>query len=119
MDLLTGPSSVTVYDATGHPVMEGTEEKKEKVWWYDRGTASVCNRIFGINDFSNPSFDPSQLQGALIRRTNGKGFVAEMSSALNFTKGVPSLCRRDSKGKPLDMTAYWKVNSINARTKKN
>ena len=30
MDLLTGPSSVTVYDATGHAVMEGTEEKKEK-----------------------------------------------------------------------------------------
>lgn len=118
MDLLTGPSSVTVYDATGHAVMEGTEEKKEKVWWYDRGTASVCKRIFGINDFSNPSFDPSELQGALIRRSNGKGFVAEMSSALNYTKGVPSLCRRDSKGKPLDMTAYWKVNSINARTKK-
>ena len=100
------------------PVMEGTEEKKEKVWWYDRGTASVCKRIFGINDFSNPSFDPSQLQGALIRRSNGKGFVAEMSSALNFTKSVPSLCRRDNNGKPLDMTAYWKINSINARTKK-
>ena len=118
MDLLTGPSSVTVYDATGRPIMEGTEEKKEKVWWYDRGTASVCNRIFTSSDFSNSSFDPSQLQGALIRRTNGKGFVAEMSSALNYTKGVPSLSRRDSKGKPLDMTAYWKVNSINARTKK-
>ncbi len=81
MDLLTGPSSVTVYDATGRPIMEGTEEKKEKVWWYDRGTASVCSRIFSISDFSNSSFDPSQLQGALTRRTNGKGFVAEMSKA--------------------------------------
>lgn len=118
MDLLTGPSSVTVYDATGHAVMEGKEEKKEKVWWYDRGTASVAQSIFTSSSFSNPKFDPALLQGALIRRTNGKGFVAEMSSALNYTKGVPSLCRRDSKGKPLDMTAYWKVNSINARSKK-
>ena len=118
-DLLTAPSEVTMYDAKGRPIMENGNEKKEKVWWYDAGTASVCKRIYGSADFANTSFNPLDMQGALIRRTDGKGFVAQMNSSLNFAKGIPSLCKRDEKGKPtFNAEAYWKVNSIQARTKK-
>ena len=118
-DLLTAPSEVTMYDAKGRPIMENGKEKKEKVWWYDAGTASVCKRIYGSADFANTSFNPLDMQGALIRRTDGKGFVAQMNSSLNFAKGIPSLCKRDEKGKPtFNAEAYWKVNSIQARTKK-
>ena len=118
-DLLTAPSEVAMYDAKGRPIMENGNEKKEKVWWYDAGTASVCKRIYGSADFANTSFNPLDMQGALIRRTDGKGFVAQMNSSLNFAKGIPSLCKRDEKGKPtFNAEAYWKVNSIQARTKK-
>lgn len=118
-DLLTAPSEVTICDAKGRPIMENGKEKKEKVWWYDAGTASVCKKIYETADFANTSFDPLEMQGALIRRTDGKGFVAQMNSSLNFAKGIPSLCKRDEKGKPtFNAEAYWKVNSIQARTKK-
>lgn len=117
--LLEAPSELLVYDGIGHIVKENGKEKREKVWWYDNGSTSVCNAIYGTSDFADDKFNPALLQGALIRRTDGKGFVAQMSSALNFTKGVPSLCKRDEKGKPtFNAEAYWKVNSIQARTKK-
>lgn len=118
-DLLTAPSEITMYDAKGRPIMENGKEKKEKVWWYDAGTASVCKNIYTIANFANASFNPLDMQGALIRRTDGKGFVAQMNSSLNFAKGTPSLCRRDEKGRPtFNAESYWKVNSIQARTKK-
>ncbi len=118
-DLLTAPSEVIMYDAKGRPIMENGKEKREKVWWYDAGTASVCKGIYGTANFANPSFNPLDMQGALIRRTDGKGFVAQMNSSLNFAKGTPSLCKRDEKGKPtFNAEAYWKVNSIQARATK-